>query len=76
MMFEPKQIQLFVSRETLLGFERLGSNTDLCAYNALVEECLYRKMENPDWEGYNWYFDKLTTSNGDMIFMLQNFKPE
>lgn len=76
MLFKPKQIQLFISRETLQDYEKLGGDMELCAYNALVEVCLHRKMENPDWEGYNWYFDKLTTSNGDTIFMLQNFKPE
>lgn len=76
MMFKPNQIQLFISRESLQDLERLGVDIELRAYNALVDECLHRKMENPDWEGYNWYFDKLVTSNGNIIFMLQNFKPE
>jgi hypothetical protein len=76
MMFKPNQIQVFVSKELLQGFERMGVDIELRAYNALVDECIHRKIENPDWEGYNWYFDKLTTSNGNMIFRLQNFKPE
>lgn len=76
MMFKPKQIQLFKSRKSIQVLEERGINIEFYTYNILVDECIHRKMENPDWEGYNWYFDKLTTSNGDMIFRLQNFKPE
>lgn len=74
-MFEPKQIRLFATRVQLLGFEKLGIDVELYAKDALVGECIHRKMEDPGWEGYNWYFDTLMTIDGDKIFLLQNFKP-